>query len=253
MSRIALCQFRPVAGNIPANIDLHEEMARAAADAGATAVFFPELSLSGYEPELAAELASGPDDDRLLPLQQLADERGLMIGLGLPTLHDAGIRISLLVLQPHRAPLCYSKQLLHEDEKAWFVPGTEAFLLPHGRLQLAPAICYESLQPAHAAQMKALGADLYIACVAKAQKGVDKAFAHFPHVARTQHMGVLMVNCVGPADDFQAAGQSAVWNAEGVLMAQAGAQEECILLFDPAAQVATKMPFERSLPPILAR
>jgi predicted amidohydrolase len=46
-----------VGGDIDANVLEHSRLARAAAREGASVLVFPELSLTGYEPELGEELA----------------------------------------------------------------------------------------------------------------------------------------------------------------------------------------------------
>ncbi len=46
------------------------------------------------------------------------------------------------------------------------------------------AICYESLQLAHAENAFKLGADVYLASAAKPTKGVEEAYDHYPRVAK---------------------------------------------------------------------
>jgi hypothetical protein len=53
------------------------------------------------------------------------------------------------------------------------------------------------LQPNHSEKAFQLGADIYIASVAKSQSGVDKAMRHYPEVAKKYAMPVLMANSVG--------------------------------------------------------
>lgn len=48
------------AGDLAANLALHLDFMRRAAEQGARLIVFPELSLSGYEPALASALASLP-------------------------------------------------------------------------------------------------------------------------------------------------------------------------------------------------
>jgi predicted amidohydrolase len=62
---IAVAQTCPVRGDVPANLDEHVRLARLAAAEGARVVVFPELSLIGYELELAGELTFSENDARL--------------------------------------------------------------------------------------------------------------------------------------------------------------------------------------------
>ena len=56
--KIALVQARPVKGDIEANIAAHKRLIGLAVLNGADMIIFPELSITGYEPELANELAT---------------------------------------------------------------------------------------------------------------------------------------------------------------------------------------------------
>jgi predicted amidohydrolase len=104
--------------------------------------------------------------------------------------------------------------------------------LAAGAEVVAPAICYESLLDEHCAEAAALGATIYVASVAKSAKGLAKADAHYPTIARRHSLPVLMANCVGTCADFEAAGGSAVWTANGELRTRLPATGEGALLFD---------------------
>ncbi|MEM8873990.1 MAG: NAD+ synthase [Planctomycetota bacterium] len=49
--RLALAQINPTVGDLPGNVAKHADCIQRAADAGATLVVFPELSLTGYPPK----------------------------------------------------------------------------------------------------------------------------------------------------------------------------------------------------------
>jgi predicted amidohydrolase len=230
--RLSVAQLQTVKGDVWVNTAKHELLIQQAVTAQADAIFFPELSITGYEPELAKELATTQADERFNRFEQLSKMHHITIGIGMPTVSDDGICISMLIFQPDGTRLTYSKQQLHVDELPYFIAGNEQLLIPVGNEFIAPAICYESLQPNHAATANGLGATVYMANVAKSQTGVDKAFVHYPAIARQYGMPVLMSNCTGYCDNFEAAGQSAVWNSEGVLLAQLDKTAEGILVFD---------------------
>jgi predicted amidohydrolase len=237
--RIAVVQTQPVAGAIDVNVKAHETWVKKVAKHGADMVFFPELSLLGYEPKHAARLAMRADDVRLDVFQMLSHALRITIGLGLPTAGMDGIRISMLVLRPDASRIVYSKQHLHADELPYFVSGEGQVALPAGGEVVAPAICYESLLPEHCAEAAALGATVYVASVAKSAKGVAQAEAHYPVIARQHGLHVLMANRVGPSDDFEAAGGSAVWNADGAVLARLPSTGEGALLLDTATGATT--------------
>lgn len=230
--KLAVAQTRPVKGNIEKNIEVHKRLIERVASYGADLIVFPELSLTGYEPALAKQLATNQDDKRLDVFQYLSDEKKMLIAIGVPTKGFNGIYISMIIFQPNQKHQIYSKQQLHADELPFFVPGTNDLMLSIGNKKIAPAICYESLLRPHSKAAADNGANVYLASVAKSANGINKAFTHYPKVARSHSMLVLMSNCVGSCDDFEAVGQSAIWNEQGKLLGQLNDKDQGILLFD---------------------
>ena len=230
--KICIAQTKPIKGNVSANIEAHTKFIDLALTLNADAIFFPELSLTGYEPELAKKLATNENDNRLGVFQQISDNNKIIIGLGLPTFSESQIRISMIIFGPNKPRQVYSKQHLHTDEFPFFENGVEQLIINVDETHIAPAICYESLQPAHAETAFKLGANVYLASVAKPANGVEKAFDYYPAIAKHYTMPVLMVNCVGFCDNFLSVGQSAVWTNEGKLVGQLDDKTEGILIFN---------------------
>lgn len=98
--------------------------------------------------------------------------------------------------------------------------------------KIAPAICYESLLPVHAESAAIGRAEIYIASVAKPVNGVNKAYAHYPAIAKEHSMIVLMSNSVGYCDNFESVGNSAVWDRNGELVSKLNETDEGGLVFD---------------------
>ncbi len=180
------------------------------------------------------------DDPRLDLFQSFADERGLTIAVGLPLKGESGVEIGQVWFQPGSPRQTYSKMLLHADELPHFQSGTRQVLLRQSGHVLAPAICYESLQPAHAEAAARSGADVYLASVAKSAGGVERASVHYPAIARQHGMAVLMANAVGACDNFVAAGRSAIWSPRGELVAQLGEEAQGVLVFDSKTGAAER-------------
>lgn len=234
--RLCAAQLALEAGNVEQNIEKHLALIDAAVAHQADLIYFPELSLTGYEPKLAGALATDAKDRRLDAIQDRADEGKVVIGVGMPLRVADGVRIAMILLRPRNERLIYAKQLLHVDELPFFVHGEEQLILPRGGHVLAPAICYESLQASHADTAARVGADVYLASVAKSQRMVAKAYDHYPQIANSHFVAVLMANSVGPCDDFVSAGQSAAWNGSGQLVASMTDTAEGFVLFDTSAQ-----------------
>ncbi len=230
--KLIAAQLASLPGDIAGNLEKHRHAIEVAARHSADGVFFSELSLTGYEPHLAEQLAMLPGDRRLDVLQTLSDQHELLICVGVPLIGHAGTEIGMVIFQPGQVRTSYSKMHLHADELPFFVPGKEQRVLEFKGQVLAPAICFESLQPAHAQQAARLGAQVYVASVAKSAKGVDAAYAHYSQTASELGMTVMMANCIGPADNFVGAGQSGAWNSMGERLCSADADQEVLLAYD---------------------
>ena len=236
---VAAAQIHSIPGDIRANIDLHLAAIRLAAQQGADMVVFPELSLTGYEPSLAQQLAFELPDDRLQIFRDVSERVGIAIGIGIPAKTAGKPRISQLFFRQNSPEVLYSKQHLHEDELPYFEAGDQQACLKTDTETLVPAICYEALVPAHAAHAAELGATAYIVCVAKSERSTALAHMRLSEAARRHGFAVVFSNAVGRSDNFISAGNSAAWNRKGEKLACAGANEQCLLLADLASGKAT--------------
>lgn len=82
---ICVAQLSVLKGNIESNIAEHINLINTAIEHGASAIFFPELSITGYEPASAQDLAFEKDDIRLDVFHELSDTNNIVMGVGLPT------------------------------------------------------------------------------------------------------------------------------------------------------------------------
>lgn len=230
--KLCVAQIQSEAGGITANINNHIKLIQSVLSSQPDLIVFPELSLSGYEPALAKDLPSKPNDAQFKILREMADKNNVVIAAGMPIRCKTKAQIGMLVFQPDKAAITYAKQLLHEDEYPYFVKGEKEVFIELGNLKIAPAICFESLQNSHVEKANDHGANVYMATVAKHTKGLKQAMNHFPKVAKKYGMTVLMSNLVGPSDDFISVGQSAIWNNKGTLVGQLNDLQEGWLMFD---------------------
>jgi len=237
--RICAAQLRPVRGDLAVNAARHLELIEMAVAHRADLVFFPELSLTGYEPGLAATLAGSANDRHLDPFELLSEAHDLFIGVGMPIAAGSGVQVGMVWFSPGSPRRTYAKQWLHDDELPHFTAGDRQLLLESAGRRLVPAICYESLRMDHADDAAALAADTYLASVAKPAGNLARAMEHYPAVARRHAMYVIMANCVGPSDDFVSVGQSAAWNDHGALLAQMDAGSEGLVVLDTARGTAS--------------
>ena len=239
--RIAVAQIRPVKGDIESNIANHKELIELAVANEVDIIIFPELSLTGYEPELSKELATNANDVRFDDFDEISDANQITIGVGAPLKSNAGVCISMILFQPGKARSVYSKKYLHADEEPFFVSGKSSVGLLNNNPKIALAICYELSVPDHAENAFENGAEVYIASVAKSAVGVDKAITRLSEIASKYSITVLMANCIGECDNIQCAGKTSAWNNKGVLLAQLDETEEGIIILDTHTQEVNQL------------
>lgn len=230
--KLALAQTRPTPGDLASNLAAHLRFIRRAASLQAELTLFPELSLTGYEPTLAARLAVSLGDERLGPLQEASDAEGIILGVGAPIATAGKPQIGLIFFHPHQPRQLYGKHRLHADEEPFFSPAENSWVTFGESPRIAPAICYEISVPEHAERAAGAGAEVYLASVAKTVPGVEAAGERLAEVARQTSMVVVMANCVGWADGERCGGRSAVWDERGLLLGELDGEGEGVLVFD---------------------
>lgn len=241
--KICVSQTKPIKGDISKNIENHKRMIHVAVSENVDLIVFPELSITGYEPDLAKDLAIEPNDQILNDFQTISDAENISIAVGMPTRGEKGIHISLIFFQPHEKRLVYSKKYLHSDEEPFFASGENFPILNFRATKIAPVICYELSVPEHFAAAHAGGAEIYLASVAKTADGMEKAARRLSEIARTNSIPVLISNSVGYSDNFLSAGNSSVWNASGELIGRLDDKNEGILIFDTETQETIRKQF----------
>lgn len=231
--RIALVQLEPVAGDINRNLTRHLGLIEKAIAADSDLVMFPELSLTGYEPTLAKNLAIDVNDSRFDTVQRISDDSNVAVGFGVPTKYGDDVRISVLLFRPEHSRQVFSKAYLHPDEEPYFVCGPRpADLLIADDERVALAICFELSVEEHVEYAAEHGATVYLASVAKTSEGVVDARKRLSAIAHRYSMTTLMVNAVGMADGVMCAGTSSVWNRSGVPLGNLDSTEEGLVVVD---------------------
>lgn len=230
--KICIAQTKSEKGKIQENIQNHLQIIELGIKSNAELIIFPELSITNYEPDLAKELATEIENNVFNPFQELSNKNVVTIGIGMPTKANDGINISMLIFQPNKKRVVYSKQILHSDEQPYFVCGNNQVTLNIKEKKIAIGICYETLKLEHFLNTNQKGADIYIASVAKPKGGIEKAYKHFPKIAKEFNTVILMSNCVGNCDNFVSFGQSAVWNKNGELIEQLDSENQGIIVYD---------------------
>ncbi len=147
-------------------------------------IVFPELSLTGYEPSLAESLVTNQDDTRLNEIQGLSDRNEITIGVGLPTKDESDTFVSMVLFQPHKERITYSKQYLYPPEEHIFKAGKNPIVLKFETEVVSPAICYETTNKAHCEFAKRNKATIYIASVLSSINGIDTELKLLSDIAK---------------------------------------------------------------------
>ena len=229
--KIAAGQFAPVRGAIEENMRYHELLVERAASAGVNLILFPELSLTGYEPEIASMLALS-DDTCLMPLQALSDKYDMTIIAGAP-LHVEGKKpaIGACIISSRRPVTYYRKMYLHPGESDYFSAGDTECVFPERTFSIGMSVCADAGQHRHAERTVQQGANVYLNSVLSAG-GYDKDSAQLKNYARLYAMPTLMANYCGPSGGWKPVGKSAAWDASGELVARAPENGTALLVVD---------------------
>lgn len=231
--KISIAQIEPIKGDINRNIRKHIAFINKAILNKAEVIIFPELSLTGYEPKLAKKLKTTAFDARLDVFQDLSDNNNIIIGVGLPAENNDKIFISMIIFQPNKERITYSKQYLYPTEYGVFTAGEIPLVISIDKDNiLAPAICYELSNEEHQKYAYKNGATIYIASVLNSVNGVDADIEKLSTIAYKYRMTTLMANFVGLSGGYECAGKSSIWDNQGSLIAQLDKSTEGLLIYD---------------------
>ncbi len=127
--RVAAIQCVSHPGDIPGAVAEHAAQIAEAASSGAVVVLFPELSLTGYEPDLIDlhRIRIAPNDPLLQPISSICRERKVHAFVGAPTADGALPRIGVLHIDPRGGVrVVHTKQRLAVGEIGIFSAGQSA-------------------------------------------------------------------------------------------------------------------------------
>jgi predicted amidohydrolase len=231
--KIAAAQTTPLAGDVGANVAQHVRLAALAAEADARVLVFPELSLTGYEPGLARDLAFSDGDARLKPLVALARARSMTVIAGAPVTIGSGLHIGALIVGPDGALDVYTKHHLGAfsagaavdgevppPEDTVFDPGDRNPLVRLDGHTAAVAVCADTGRASHAQAAADRGAATYLASMFVIPSEFARETANLERYAARHSMAVVFANHGGPTGGLAAAGRSSIWSDRGELLAR---------------------------------
>jgi predicted amidohydrolase len=230
---IAAAQTIPIRGNVDANIEQHVQLVHGAAEEQAQIIVFPELSLTGYELDLAREMAFSQSDSRLAPLIEAASSDSMIVVVGAPVRVGSRLHIGAFIVSPDGTVGLYTKQhlgafsssascdgIVPPAESTVFDPGTQNPLVRFGGHVVAIAVCADTGRPSHPQKAAERGARIYLASMFIIPSEFEREITNLRTYAVRHSMAVALANYGGPSGGLASGGGSAIWSDRGELLAQ---------------------------------
>lgn len=233
--KVGLAQLECSVGHVEENCCKIEGFCRRAADGECDVVIFPEMTDTGYVPEVITEKASSWDDLPFQTARRCASDLQLFVICGLSEREGDRLFNSQAIISPDGNLLGrYRKTHLFTpdpiQEERIFSPGTSLTLLTLQNLTWGFSICYDLRFPELYRLLALRGAEVLVNSTA------------WP-LTRERHWEVLTkaraienqayfvgVNRVGSDNDFRFCGRSRIIDPFGELVAEASADQEELLV-----------------------
>jgi predicted amidohydrolase len=222
-----------MAGDVQANLADHVRLIQLAAREQAQVLVFPELSLTGYELELAHELAFTAHNARLTPLVELAELHRITIIAGAPVQIEGHFHIGAFIFAADGSIDVYTKHHLGAfppdangggpvppAETTVFQPGRRNPLVHFHGHTAAVAVCADIARPAHAEEAVRRGARNYLASTFVIPADLDKDLGRLKTYVVQHALTVVFANFGGPSGGLPSAGSSAIISAGGDVLAR---------------------------------
>lgn len=228
---VAAAQIGARPGDLGFNLDRHLQFCRVAAERGTNLIVFPELSLTGYELNLAAGCVLDPMSRIFHPLRRMAADSGMDIVAGAPLRgRERVLHIGSITFRPNGSVLTYFKEYVHSSEEHVFTSGSGGEVIDVDGTRVALAVCRDATFAEHASRAAAAGARVYAASVMIDEAGYRRKSDLLRRWAIEHGMIVLMANYAGATGGETSAGNSTIWTETGDIIASASGNEDCVVI-----------------------
>jgi len=233
--RALLAQLASVPGQTQANADRAVE---AIGDHPEVEIaVFPELYLGGYDLSLVPEAARAPDSPELRSIAAAAAAASTAVVVGFAERAEDGSLFNSVACIDRDGSLAgvYRKTRLFGAEPDVFEAGDTLDVVRLADLDVGPLICFDIEFPEPARELAASGAELLLTASANmAPFGPDHDLATRAR-ALENRLPHLYTNGVGTIGGFRLVGGSRSVDAAGTVLADAGSDDEFLLVV-PVAQ-----------------
>ncbi|MHB0775042.1 carbon-nitrogen hydrolase family protein [Halomonas sp. WWR20] len=228
---ICLAQAPVIKGAVEENLKIHLSYISESSNSGADVVVFPELSLTGYELELAEKLAFQQEPNNFKKLSKASVDNCIIIIAGCPlVVEKRKPAIGAVICFPNGKTEFYLKQYLHEGEDTYFSSGVEDYFISFGGYSIALAICADFSNPKHSADAVKSGAEIYIASALISESGYSTDAHILSNIASEYKIPVLLSNHVSNTGGWTTCGKNAVWDSSGKFVVSSYNKENCLVL-----------------------
>jgi predicted amidohydrolase len=235
MMRIAIFQGPAQPGEVSTNLDLLDEQAGAAAQAGAKLLICPEMFTTGYNigGARARELAEPADGPSMRRAAEIAQRRGIALLYGYPErAPDGGVYNAALLLDKDGRALANARKchLYGDLDRGMFTPGPGGFAgAKLEGLRIGILICYDVEFPESVRTHALAGVELVAVPTALMRPFEIVSRVVVPARAYENQVFLAYANRTGSEGDQTYVGESRIVAPDGADLAVAGPGEELIV------------------------
>lgn len=247
---LAVAQLTPARLDKEANLDRIEGAMGRAAAAGAHAILFPELFLTGYflTPALT-DLAEPKDGPSLTRIAAMARRHGLLTVCGWPETNDGGLPYNSAVIIERDGSILgrYRKTHLFGREPEFFSVGDRLHAFDTSLGRVGVVICYDIEFPETARLLTIDGAAVLLIPTANMDPYAPYQAVFTRARAMENGIYVAIANTVGTLDGLRFFGESSVVGPNGSVIDIADGQERTLIARVDLSQVPPADPTLRYL------
>lgn len=241
--KLAVVMMMPSSG-----ADKTVDLMREAASAGAELILFPECSLTGYEPDRAAELAVGSDDcESTVKVRKTADELGVAVCFGY--MERSGDKIYIThELYSDGKSVKYRKTHLGSHEKDVFSEGDSFPMVEVGvngrTVSVGMQLCWESHIPEICGTYREKGAEVLLFPYASGMSGEkcrENWMVHLPARASDNGCFIAACNLLMDRGDIKGGG-ALILDPKGKVIAEDFSSGESIVYAEIGGSLPRELP-----------